>query len=106
MLSPRMSADGPPPTKSRPMTNACASPFGVGCSAYENRTPHCDPLPSSSRKRGKIRRRRDHEEVANAREHQRRERVVDHRLVVHGQQLLAHDERQRMQPRSRRRRRE
>jgi len=40
---------------------------------------------------------RYHQHFADAREHQRRERVVHHRLVVDGHQLLAHDERGGMQ---------
>ena len=39
--------------------------------------------------------RRDDEDVADAREHERRERVVDHRLVVDGAELLADGERER-----------
>jgi hypothetical protein len=30
----------------------------------------------------------DHKNVANAREHQHRQRIIDHRLVEHRQQLL------------------
>ena len=43
--------------------------------------------------------RRNDEDVADAREHERRERVVDHGLVVHRQQLLGRDPRERVQPR-------
>ena len=46
-------------------------------------------------------RRRDHEDVPNAREHQRRQRVVDHRLVVDRHQLLRHRDRQRVKARPR-----
>ena len=46
-------------------------------------------------------RRRDHEDVPDAREHQRRQRIVDHRLVVDRHQLLRHRDRQRIQPRPR-----
>ena len=45
-----------------------------------------------------IQRRADDEDLSNARQHQRRERVVHHRLVVDGQHLLAHGQRCRMQP--------
>ena len=48
----------------------------------------------------RIVRRGDDEDVADAREHERRERVVDHGLVVHGQQLLGRDPRERVQPRA------
>ncbi len=48
---------------------------------------------------------RDDEDVANPRQHQRRQRVVHHRLAVHRHQLLADGARQRLQPRVRRRQR-
>lgn len=38
---------------------------------------------------GEVLRRRDNEDVADAGQHQRRQRIVDHRLVVNGEQLLA-----------------
>ena len=50
---------------------------------------------------GQIRRRRDDEDVADARHHEDRQRVVDHGLVVHGQQLLAGDRGERVQARAR-----
>lgn len=46
----------------------------------------------------RVLRRGDDEDVADAREHERRERVVDHGLVVHGKQLLGRDPRERVQP--------
>src|SRR6185436_8654756 len=46
-------------------------------------------------------RRRDHQDLADARQHQRRERVVDHRLVVDGDELLRYAERDRVQARAR-----
>ena len=48
-----------------------------------------------------VRRRRDHEDVPDAREHQRRQRIVDHRLVIDRHELLRHRNRQRIQPRAR-----
>ncbi|MNY31869.1 hypothetical protein D3C86_1660490 [compost metagenome] len=53
MLSPRISAEGCLPTKSRPMMNACASPSGEGCSAYWMSSPHWLPSPSMVAKRGR-----------------------------------------------------
>ena len=44
-----------------------------------------------------IGRRRDHQNVANARQHQHRERIIHHRLVIHRQQLLARRQRHRVQ---------
>src|ERR1700752_512308 len=43
----------------------------------------------------------DDEDVADAGDHQRRQRIVDHRLVVHGQQLLGRAHGDRIQPRAR-----
>src|SRR5262245_38399745 len=43
-------------------------------------------------------RRGDDEDVADPRQHEGRQRVIDHRLVVDRQQLLAHAERERVQP--------
>lgn len=50
---------------------------------------------------GQVRRRRDDEDVADARHHEDRKRVVDHGLVVDRQQLLAGHERERVQARAR-----
>lgn len=50
---------------------------------------------------GQVRRRRDDEDVSDARHHEDRERVVDHGLVVDRQQLLAGHERERVQARAR-----
>ena len=46
----------------------------------------------------RVLRRADDQDVAHAAEHQRAQRVVDHRLVVHRQQLLADGQRGRVQP--------
>lgn len=48
-----------------------------------------------------VRRRRDHEDVPDTREHQRRQRIVNHRLIVDRHELLRHRDRQRIQPRAR-----
>lgn len=48
-----------------------------------------------------VRRRRDHKDVPDAREHQRRQRIVDHRLVIDRHELLRHRDCQRIQPRTR-----
>ena len=64
-------------------------PSGFGCSAYSMERPHWDPSPSRSRNAAWSRGVDDQQELADARQHQRRQRVVDHRLVVNRQQLLA-----------------
>ena len=46
----------------------------------------------------RVLRRADDEDVADAGEHQRAQRVVDHRLVIHRQQLLADGQCRRVQP--------
>ena len=46
----------------------------------------------------RILRRRDQQDIAYAGQHQRGQRVIDHRLVVHRQQLLRHRHRGRVQP--------
>src|SRR5262245_64128487 len=45
-----------------------------------------------------ILRRRDHEDVADAGQHQRRERIIDHWLVVDREQLFAQAPRDRIEP--------
>jgi hypothetical protein len=62
--------------------------------------PHAEPravAEEAFEARGVVRR-GDDEHFANAGEHQRRQRIIDHRLVVDRQQLLAHGQRERMQP--------
>ena len=101
MLSPRTRATGSPPTNSRPMTNAWARPSGTAARRRRARCPTAQPSPSSSRNRGRSLGRRDDQDLADARQHQDAERVVDHRLVVDRQQLLADDPGQRVEPRAR-----
>ena len=100
MLSPRMRQEGCPRTKSAPMTNACARPFGLGCAAYSSRMPHCVAVAEQMLEGGLILRRGDDQHVADLGQHQRRQRIVDHRLVVDRQQLLRRHQRERMQPRA------
>lgn len=52
MLSPSTRALGPLPTKSAPITKACASPSGLAWIAYCRLMPHWLPSPSSCAKRG------------------------------------------------------
>ena len=54
--------------------------------------------PPESREVG---RRRDHEYLADAGQHQRRNRIINHGLVINGQQLLAHTFRDGIQARAR-----
>ena len=45
--------------------------------------------------------RRNQQDVADAGQHQHRQRIIDHRLVVDRQQLLVDGERRRIKPRAR-----
>ena len=58
------------------------------------------PVAEQALEARRIVRRGDDEDVADAREHERRERVVDHGLVVDRQQLLGGHERERVQARA------
>ena len=62
---------------------------------------HSPTVAEQLAKARKVRGRGDDENLTNTRQHQRRERIVDHRLVGHGEQMLAHDQRQRMESRPR-----
>ena len=86
--------------KSAPISSASAMPRGSACSAYESEMPKSAPSPSSSRKRGRSCGVEMSEDVADAGEHQHRQRVVHHRLVVHRQQLLGDALRDGMQARA------
>ena len=60
------------------------------------RQPPCAPVTKQIAKARQILRCGDDENVANTGQHQHRQRVVHHRLVVHREQLLAHRARDRM----------
>ena len=83
------------------MRNAWARPSGRGCSAYSKRRPHCWPVPEQLAEARQVLRRGDDQDIPDAREHQRAQRVVDHRLVVDREQLLADHAGQRVEPRAR-----
>ena len=84
--------------KSSPMRNAWARPSGRRLDGVARGRPNCEPSPSSRRNAAcppgvvmiRISRMPG--------DHQGRQRVVDHRLVVHRQQLLAHRPGDRPQP--------
>ena len=63
---------------------------------------HAEPLAVAQQaaELRQVLRRGDHQDVADAGQHQRGQRVVDHRLVVDRQQLLGRRQRHRMQPRA------
>ena len=57
-------------------------------------------VPEQALEVGEVRRRGDDQDVADARQHERAKRVVDHGLVVDRQQLLGGHERERVQARA------
>ena len=57
-------------------------------------------VPEQALEVGQVRRRRDDQDVADARQHEGAERIVDHWLVVDRQQLLGGHERERVQARA------
>ena len=87
--------------KSAPIVNACASPSGEGCWANVSRDAELRSVAEQPLELLGVMRSRDDQDVADAGEHQRRQRVVDHRLVVDRDQLLGDAQGDRMQPRAR-----
>ena len=73
-------------------------PLGAGLHAIGDRNPPLRAIAEQATEQRFVIGRRDHEDVTDAREHQRGERVVDERLVIHGQQLLADRPGHRIQP--------
>ncbi len=71
------------------MRKACARPSGEGWTAYLSVMPHCSPSAEELLEARRVFGGGDDEDLADAGEQQDRERVVDHRLVVDGQELLA-----------------
>ena len=62
--------------------------------------PHCAPSCEQPPKQGQIFGRADHQDLADARQHEHGERVVHHRLVVDRQQLLADGQREGVEARA------
>ena len=73
-----------------PIRKACAMPSGFACSAYSMRMPRCAVAQIIAKHRQIFRRRND-QDFAQAAEHERGERIADHRLVVNGEKLFADD---------------
>ena len=55
-------------------------------------------VPEQTLKSGPVVRRCDDQNLADIREHQSRQRIIDHRLIVDGKKLLADDRRNWMEP--------
>ena len=62
--------------------------------------PHALPSPSNCLKARQIMRRGDQAKLADAALDQRRERIINHRLVINRLQLFARHQRQRKQTRT------
>ena len=96
MLSPSTSAQPSPARKSSPMINACAA-FRLWLHGELQLNAERTAVTQQPLKGGKssgvvITR------ISNARQHQHGERIVNHRLVIHRQQLFGYAAGDRMQP--------
>ena len=72
-------------------------PVGAGLHGVGDRDAELRPVAEQPLERLGLVRRGDDQDVPDARQHQRGQRVVDHRLVVDRHQLLADGERDRVQ---------
>ena len=88
------------PTKSRPMMKACARPSGLGLRRVVE--AHAEPRAVAEQLavERNVLRRGDDEDVADPGEHQHRDRIIDHRLVVDRQELLVDRAGHRIEPRA------
>jgi isoleucyl-tRNA synthetase len=73
-------------------------PVGRGLHRERQRDPELRPVPQQPAEAVGLVRGRDHQDVADAGQHQGGQRVVDHRLVVDGHELLADALGDRVQP--------
>ena len=88
------------PMNVAPMRKACASPSGLRLLGVLDVEAELAAVAEQRLEAVLLVRRGDHQDLADAGQHQRRQRVVDHRLVVDRQQLLADRAGQRVQPRA------
>ena len=98
MLSPSTSALGWPSTNDSAEDEGLRQPVRAGLHAVADVDAPLRAVAQQRLEARRVLRRADEQDVADAGQHQRRQRVVDHRLVVHRQQLLAHGQRGRVQP--------
>ncbi len=80
--------------------NACARPSGFGLLGVGQSNAPIFPVAEKSSEERQTLRIRNDQNIADAREHERRQRIVDHRLVVDGEKLFRHGERHRVEPRA------
>jgi hypothetical protein len=82
MLSPSTSALGALPTKSRPSPEGLRQPVRTGLHRVVDTHAPLTTVTQQIAEARRVLRRADQEHVTHVREHQRTQRVVDHRLVV------------------------
>ena len=88
------------PTKSRADDEGLGQAVGLRLHGIGEREAQLRAVAEQRAGRAADPRRRDDQDFANAGQHQRRQRIIDHRLVVDRQQLLGDDQGHRMQPRA------
>jgi hypothetical protein len=98
MFSPSTSAALSRPTKRLPMMKAWARPSGRACSAQLSDKPQLATVAREALEERQIVGRGEQQDVPDARQHQRRERVIHHPLVINRQQPFADSQHHRMQP--------
>ena len=76
-------------------------PLGLRLHRIAQVDPERDTGPQQRLEHRQVARGGDDQDVADARQHQYRERVIDHRLVEHGQELFRDRQRRRIEPRAR-----
>ena len=75
--------------KASPDDECLRQPLGSGLFGIANRKAPLPAVTQQTGETGQFRRRRDDQNVPDARQHQGRQRIIHHRLVVDRQQLLA-----------------
>ena len=101
MLSPRIKATRSRADELAADEEGLGQALGLRLHGVADRNAQPAAVAQQSLEAADVLRRGDQQDVANARQHQHRQRIVDHRLVVDGQQLLAHGPRDGIQPRAR-----
>ena len=86
---------------SRPIRECLGQAVGFRLNGVGNGNTQPAAVVQQLPKAADVLRRRDQQDVANAGQHQHRQGIIDHRLVVDGQQLLAHRPGDRKEPRAR-----
>ncbi len=99
MLSPRTRADVVAADEVAADDEGLGQALGARLDGVAERMPELRAVAEQPLERRRVVGRGDDQDVADARQHQRRQRVVDHRLVVDRQQLLGDDAGERVEAR-------